>query len=81
MGESVPESSSWEEQRDGSAFLYDFDLPKIWQKTYNSEGTIASNKKIKKHYHSEIQLKNPHLDLVFVFWDAMALPEEKGWKN
>ena len=22
---------------------------------------------MKKHYHSEIQLKNPHLDLVFVF--------------
>ena len=31
--------------------------------------------------HSEIQLKNPHLDLVFVFLDAMALPEEKGRNN
>ena len=79
MGESVPESSSWEEQRDGRGFLYDFDLPKIWPKTYNFEGIIASNKKILGH--SEIQLKNPHLDLVFVFWDAMALPEEKGRNN
>ena len=31
-----------------------------------------------RHYHSDIQLENPHLDMVFVFWDAMALPAEKG---
>ena len=42
MGESVPESSSWEEQRDGSGFLYDFDPEKIWPKTYNLEVIIAS---------------------------------------
>ena len=45
MGESVPESSSWEGQRGGIGFLYDFDPEKIWPKTYNLEGIIASNQK------------------------------------
>ena len=63
MSEGVPESPSWEEQRDGRGFLCVFDPEKTWPKTH---------KKILGY--SEIQLKNLHLDLVFVFWGRDGIP-------
>ena len=37
MGESVAESSSWEAQHNGSAFLYDFEPPQYLRKDLSKQ--------------------------------------------
>jgi len=65
-----------------NSFLSSHSLGKT-QTPQNDTGPLAAiNDKPVNHCQSEIQLKNAHLDLlVFGFWDAMALLEEKGRNN